>query len=278
MEAIRWSGENDRYFGPFTYSRDRQAYRPFAIQLGSGDGDDYPGCRFRLSGFGHTLIVALPPVIKPYRKWHEITTEPTRSKMIKGGRDPGYWESYRREYGFTVTDGAVHYYYGEQTHSSDTDKTSIWSFPWREHQCIRHSLYDLDGDHFATLPEWGFAHKNGRDVRNAIEAVCPVAKFEFADFDDEKIVATCKIEEREWQRGKGIFRLLYLGRNKVRRSLDIEFSSEVGNRKGSWKGGTIGCGIDMLEGELHDSAFRRYCEENDLTFYGPVRETEDTER
>lgn len=271
MRAIRWSGEGDRYFGPFTYTRDRRGYRPFAIMLGSGDGDDYPGCRLRLSAFGHTLIAALPAIIKPWRRWVEITTEPTRSQMIAKGRKPGYWDQHENEYGFTVAEGALHWHYGPQTHDSETTKSKCWFYPWREHKCIRHSLYDLQGEFFATLPEWGFRHKNGWEVRNAIEAVCPVANFDFLDFDGEKITATTKIEEREWRRGKGVFRLLYLGRNRIGRSLDLAFSSEVGKSKGSWKGGTIGHGIDMVPGELHEAAFRRYCAENGLTFIGPAQ-------
>lgn len=265
---IRWS-DNDRYFGPFTYARDNRGYRPFAIMLGSGDGDDYPGCRLRLSGFGHTLIIALPAVIKPWRRWHEITTEPTRSQMVERGQEPGYWDQHENEYGFTAAEGSLHWHFGPQTHDSETTKSKCWFYPWREHRCIRHSLYDLEGDHFATLPEWGFRHKNGWAVRNAIEDVCPVAKFDFLDFDGEKITATTKIEEREWRRGKGLFRLFFLGRNKVSRGLDLRFSSEVGHRKGSWKGGTIGHSIDMLPGELHEAAFRRYCEKQKLTFVGP---------
>ena len=47
---------------------------------------------------------------------------------------------------------------------------------------------------------------------------------------------------------------------KIRRSLDLEFSGETGPEKGSWKGGTVGTGIEMLPGELHEAAFRRYCQ------------------
>lgn len=267
MKAIRWS-HDDRYFGPFTYANESNG--KLAIMLGSGDGDDYPGCRLRISIGRHTLIAALPAVIKPWREWREITTEPTRSQMIERGRDPGYWNSHDREYGFSFFEGALHVHYGEQTHEWPGCKSKVFFYPWREHRCIRHSLYDLDGEHFADLPEWGFRHKNGWAVKNAIEAACPVAKFEFGDFDGERIVATCRIEEREWKRGKWIFRLLYLGRNRIGRSLDLSFSSEVGRRKGSWKGGTVGHSIEMLPGELHEAAFRRYCAENALTFIGPV--------
>ena len=62
---IRWS-DNDSYFGPFLYAPDKD--HRFAIVLGSGDGDEYPGCRLRMSAFGHTLIVVLPSVIKPWKK------------------------------------------------------------------------------------------------------------------------------------------------------------------------------------------------------------------
>lgn len=273
MRAIRWSG-SDRYFGPFTYANESR-YRKFSIMLGSGDGGDYPGCRLRISIGRHTLIAALPAIIKPWRRWHEIRTEPTRSQCIATGRNPGYWDCYNREFGFSFFEGSLHVHYGPQTHDSETTKSKCYFYPWREHRCVRHSLYDLEGVHFADLPEWGFRYKNGWAVKNAIEAACPVARFDFDDFDGERITATCRVEEREWKRGKGLFRLLYIGRNKVSRSLDLSFSSEVGRRKGSWKGGTVGHSIDMLPGELHEAAFRRYCAKENLTFvsvHAPIAE------
>lgn len=264
MKAIRWS-DNDRFFGPFTYSRDTRGYRPFGIELSSGDGDEYAGCRLRLSGFGHTLIVALPPIIKPWRIWKD-TSHYEWSK----GPGSGYWETGARDYGFTFTEGSVHLHYGDRKNEWPGDKTKVYFFPWREHRHIRHSLYDLEGDHFADLPDWGLGHKNGWTVRNVVQDACPSAKFEFADFDGERIVATARIEEREWKRGKGIFRLFFIGRNRIDRSLGLSFSSEVGRRKGSWKGGTVGHSISMLPGELHEAAFRRYCDKNKLTFIGGV--------
>lgn len=44
---------------------------------------------------------------------------------------------------------------------------------------------------------------------------------------------------------------------RVRRSIDVKFSGEVGERTGSWKGGTVGCGWTMLPGELPVHALRR---------------------
>jgi hypothetical protein len=260
--AIRWS-DNDRYFGPLTYSYEPRS-REFALMLGSGDGDDYPGCRLRIRVGRHTLIVALPPIIKPWTLQKRWVDSHENARF--------YTEQHEREYGFSTLDNVLHLCFGPQTHDSETTKSKCWSYPWTDHKCIRHSLYDLDGEHFATLPEWGFKHKHGWTVRNAIEAICPTNKFEFKDFDGEQITATCKIEEREWQRGRSIFRLLFIGRNLVRRSLDLQFSREVGKRKGSWKGGTVGHSIEMLAGETAEAAFRRYCVQEKLTFIGTAAE------
>lgn len=43
----------------------------------------------------------------------------------------------------------------------------------------------------------------------------------------------------------------------IKESIDIEFDGEVGERTGSWKGGTIGCGSDIRPGETMLEALRR---------------------
>lgn len=268
LRPIRWS-DHDRYVGPFTYAHEPR-YRKFTVMLGSGDGDDYPGCRIRLSVAAHTLILALPAVIKPWRRWREIKTEPTRSQMIGQGRKPGYWDTHEREYGFSFFEDALHLHFGEQTHEWPGGKSKVFFYPWRERRRVRHSIYDTEGRHFADLPGWGAKHPNGWAARKALEDACPVARFEFDDFDGERIVATCRVEECEWRRGSGLFRLLYLGRNEISRSLDLHFSSEVGKRKGSWKGGTVGHSCDIAPGETPEGAFRRYCHAQGLTFVGSV--------
>lgn len=268
MKPIRWAGfERDRYFGPFTFTPSDR-YKTIGIMFGSGDDDEDQGCRLRLEMHWFTLHVALPPIIKPWRRWHDITSEPLRSNIIAEGRKPGYWDSYPREYGFTTAEGALHWSYGPQTHDSETTKRRCWLYPWREHRCIRRSLYDTEGNLFVNIPqapsyrEW----RNRWDIERLLQDACSTKQFEFEDYDGERIVATCRIEEREWVRGKGIFRLLYIGRNKIKRTFAVRFSSEVGKKKGSWKGGTVGHSGDIAPGETLESAFRRYCARQGLTF------------
>lgn len=266
MRAYRW-GNNDRYFGPFTYARDK-GYRHTGMSLCSTD-DENRGCHLRISGFGHTFIVMLPNIIQPWRRkvhanWDAATVE-------RLGRD-WYYDVHPREYGWSLSgdSGAKHFmlYLGRQTHDSST--TQSWScfLPWTEWRHVRHSLYDMDGKHFADMPE-SRRMLDTWEERKALEAACPSATFEFLDFDGQKLVVQTRIEEREWRAGEGWFKWLsWFRRPKIARSLDLRFSEEVGKRKGSWKGGTIGHSIEMEPGELHASAFRRYCAENALTFVG----------
>lgn len=66
--------------------------------------------------------------------------------------------------------------------------------------------------------------------------------------------ATINGEEREW-RWRWLAVLPWPRR--VRRSIDVKFSDEVGERTGSWKGGTVGCGYEWRHGETMLDALRR---------------------
>ena len=261
----RW-GDNDRHFGPFTYAKDK-SYRSFAIVLGSAD-EEYPGTSLRLSGFGHTIILALPEwCLRPYREkvypdWDEATIE-------RLGRD-WYWDIDRREYGFSISEGFLQVFLGRQTMDSSTEQSWSCFLPWTQWRHVRHSFYGLQGEHVATLPDTGESHIGNPsrwESERAIADATPTRRFDFLDFDGERITATTRIEEREWHAGTGWFKWLsWFRKPKISRSLDIQFSSEVGPRKGSWKGGTLGHSIEMLPWEIHEVAFRRYCKENNLTF------------
>lgn len=44
---------------------------------------------------------------------------------------------------------------------------------------------------------------------------------------------------------------------RIRESIEIEFSDEVGERSGSWKGGCVGCSFDLQPGESMEQSLRR---------------------
>lgn len=67
-------------------------------------------------------------------------------------------------------------------------------------------------------------------------------------------IAAVHVEEREW-RWKWFKWLPYP--HKIERAISVEFNSEVGESTGSWKGGVLGCGYEMLPGETPRQTLRR---------------------
>lgn len=265
----RWS-DHDHYFGPFTYAKD-SAHRSTAIMLSSGD-DEYSGCSIRFSGFGRTLIIALPDIVRPWKeKFGKVEDPAVRARIGEH-----YYHVHRREYGFSLSNtGAIgdsvslHLHYGPQTGDSRTEKSKCYFLPWTEWRHVRHSYFDAAGEHVYTEPQRLRWDTSGYDENCARIGEVPTKMLAFLDYDGETLSATTRIEEMEWRKGEGWFK--WLSRFKqpiIHRTLNIEFSGETGERKGSWKGGTTSTAINMLPGELHEAAFRRYCVKHQMTFVG----------
>lgn len=70
----------------------------------------------------------------------------------------------------------------------------------------------------------------------------------------QKVTATIQEEEREW-RWRCFKKLPYP--RMIKKTIDIEFSGEVGEKTGTWKGGCIGCGYNMKKGETPLQTLRR---------------------
>lgn len=244
------------------YSKD---YPHWAVVLKSrGDDDVESGiCSLRISLRKATLIIALPGIIRPWRE--KVYPQWDAETVKRLGRD-WYWNIDPRQYGFSLNGGHLSIYYGRTGGACmDSRIQQQWGcfLPWTQWRHVRYSLFGLAGEHFWTEPR-------GRDweAHQAAKDACPTVGFLIEDYDGEKIVAATMIEEREWHFGTGWFKWLsWFCPAKIRRSLDIRFSSETGPEKGSWKGGLIGTGIDMLPGELHEAAFCRYCNEQHRSKY-----------
>lgn len=267
MKNRRWSG-NDRHFWPFTLCKSDCSR--FGLMLDSGANDGGPGdCHIRFHFHRITLICELPRLVRDRVTRHHAK-DWDAATIARIGRD--WWEDrFPREYGAYVSEGTLFVHYGAQTHSSDTDQNKCFFLPWRQWRFIRRSFYDLEGSHFLT--EWAGDQTNWQAM-SAIKDAVPKAKFEFQDYDDEKIVATTHIEEREWKFGEGWFKWLSLfRRQKISRTLELEFSAEVGPEKGSWKGGTVGSSTEMIAGDSPETAFRRYCENEHRSKYRRFRVT-----
>jgi hypothetical protein len=244
-------------------------YKNRWIYLTSGDAEDYPGCKLIIACFKIYITFNLPPIIKP--KQQKVIVKYNREEFIKKQERDWYYNYIERQYGISYCDNHICIRYGIQTGDSTTEKSYGFFLPWNEWRMIDHRLYDDCGEFFyGTTDDYNFYSEEGKSkydkLCNAKEKV-PKVVFEFKDFDGEIITATTFIEEREWLRGEGYFKWISsFYKSKIRRDLEIEFSSEVGERKGSWKGGTLGHGIEIINNESHEETFKRYCEKNNLTF------------
>jgi hypothetical protein len=62
--------------------------------------------------------------------------------------------------------------------------------------------------------------------------------------------ATINVETRRWTR-------FWFPAVRTSKTINVKFNDEVGERSGSWKGGTIGCGYEMLPSESALETLRR---------------------
>jgi hypothetical protein len=125
-------------------------------------------------------------------------------------------------YGFTFFGDGLHLHWGKMKGTRD-DPYTIIGMPWRWH----HRQHTVLGE-----PE---QHPYRYVLRSG---------------EVQERVATIKPEQRVWTRA-------WLPWKRVSRAIDVEFSDEVGERTGSWKGGCLGCGYTMKPDETPLQALRR---------------------
>lgn len=190
------------------------------------------------------LHVAIPGVqvffrLPHWRILHRIT------------RGPNDME--RRSYGFAWRfghdwQGDFHWQWGK--------RSGIARMPWgwnKRKGDYRREYLAMDG-------EWHsrdvFPHEWRTD-----EAVgpqpCRISKpFPYLTFYGEfqgDITATAHMERTHM-----VYRVFGIPAKRVTKySIDVEFDKEVGSERGSWKGGTVGCGYDMRPGETIEQTLSR---------------------
>lgn len=154
------------------------------------------------------------------------------------------------------------YYYMNQIGIRYGKKFKLYDFPWN-YYWIRTSCLRKDGT-------WEHETKKDRnknfwdtDKWNDIlfKETYPY-QYITKNGEVQNCLATIKVEEREW-RWK-CFKWLKLTR-KVRRDIEVEFSEEMGERKGSYKGGVLGTNYEMKKGETPYDTLKRMERERKFT-------------
>lgn len=246
--------DNDKNFGPLTIGQCDRGTKLKMISIGNcGDDTDHYATRLVVYFNRFAMRLMLPNFIKPHKRWVKYS-------------DGGCWQFDPKEYGISLMDGHVSIQYGRQTMDSSSDKSWGFFLPWKEWRMVKMNLYDADGKLF-------WSGEGDMDINTQIknENLCPKRKFQFFDFDGEKIVATTHIEERKWHRCSKRWKWLSIFfKPNTEKCLRISFSSDVGKEKGSWKGGIVGTAIKLTHNENHTHAFKRFCEEKSLTYQLPM--------
>lgn len=247
-------------------------YRTTRISLSSGDAEDYPGCRLNVGYGKYNIRISLPSIIKPDRE--KVIAHGWDADTIKRLGRNYYYNYIEKVYGFYLSGNCLCVMYGQQPEDSDKgNKRVSWFLPWNEYRLVRHTMYNADGTELCTRDCKIDFDKHSESIKNKYKAMQNInntlykMRFKFKDYDGVEVIANTYIEEYEWHRGIGLFSWLSLFcKPKIRRSLNVWYSEEVGKGKESWKGGNRGHGITMPAGKTHEEVFRKYCLENNLQF------------
>jgi hypothetical protein len=135
---------------------------------------------------------------------------------------PDHYQCSGPTYGFSFFADGLHLHWGKQK-GKRTDPFTIIGMPWR----WNHRLHEVMGEP-ETHP-YRYVLRSGK-VQERTATIYP--------------------ERRVWTRAWLPWRMECC-------TINVEFSDEVGERSGSWKGGVLGCSYDMLSGESPLDALRR---------------------
>ena len=188
----------------------------------------------------------------------EKTLKEQRFDKLKILRDPNYKpkEVYKKQY-YDECDPPSYgiYIHMNQLGIKYGTKTKLIDFPWLL-DWVRTSALRIDG-------EWEHDKKGSKDSKNFWDIekwknILFIEKHPYRYITKngkiQDCIATIRVEEREW-RWKWFKWLKYT--RKIRRDIEIDFSDDIGEKKGTYKGGCTGCSYEMLKNETPYETLKR---------------------
>ena len=182
-------------------------------------GYDYENAELHISMFG----------------WHSMFRLPWKHKQMD-------WYREEKKYGLAVFEKTLYAYWGWHCKS--------WEFPFLTYgSAVRWDRYKGSTDAYF-YDSMLTASWETHPYKMKYQGGCQNPTTWTYDYTDpyDGAVVPCRfwVEEMEW-RPKWLKWTKKFA--KVRRYIEVEFSQEMGSRKGTWKGGTLGCGYQILPDE-----------------------------
>jgi hypothetical protein len=147
-------------------------------------------------------------------------------------------------YGFSFADSGLHLHWGKRT------KVLWYPWDWELHKRWER----VEGDSYAKgRMFWIEVPRRMPHGQIATKTSVPYT-YKLRSGEVQNVTATYYVSHTE-QRWRWLQWLPWP--RKTRTSIWVEFSEEVGEERGTWKGGTLGCGYDMLPGESALDCLRR---------------------
>lgn len=154
------------------------------------------------------------------------------------------------EYGFTSFERSVHllWRYGSGFNMGpEGGFYKIIYMPWDYGSCVESKLIAKNGKWIDSL---------GWELDDlVIKKESFPYTYKLSSGEIQNRTATVSVTRRVWY--WRIFKKLKIGPKIDTTTLDVSFDGEVGERTGSWKGGTIGCSYEMKSGETTEQTLRR---------------------
>lgn len=145
-------------------------------------------------------------------------------------------------WGIAIHNNTLWIYTGGEGNMKGGSQWWTWHIPFFTKEWVRTSILLKDGtwEHETTGNKKDFYKDEWKNKQASWQ-------YNYTDKSDGEIIPTIiYVDEREWRPKWLKWTNLF---SEIRRTIDVHFSKECGERKRSWKGGTLGCGYNMFPNE-----------------------------
>lgn len=164
--------------------------------------------------------------------------------------DPPKW-------GIAIHNNTFWLYKGGKGNMKGGNKWWTWDIPFFTHKFFRRSILMNNDTWLHELPG-----KSREFWKDEFKLNRKSWIYSYTDrYDGEVIPTTIMVRQMEWRPKWLTWTRLFAS---ISTMIDVEFDKEIGKRKGSWKGGTIGCDYEIRKGESPLDCLKRMEKEREF--------------